>query len=171
MIQELVQQRGIIAAMLEEALENRESLGLLGWPCRGTEVGLTEDAWRTCHLGVAVTPHPPASVGGGGPRPVALISLFDGLSTARLALQDRLEEYRCGPLAFGGFAELDGDLARAIGVLWASRAALGLTPPYHRLADDVWDLVRLLGGRFTQLCSRLPAGALILIVGGSPCQD
>ena len=43
--------------------------------------------------------------------------------------------------------------------------------PYHRLAADVWDLLRQDGGRFQRLCELLPSDALALLVGGSPCQD
>jgi len=39
--------RGFTQDMLPEALENWESLNLLDWPQRGSEVGLVADAWHT----------------------------------------------------------------------------------------------------------------------------
>ena len=89
---------GSTESMCQEALENWWSLDLLLWPGIGDGVGLTEQAWASppCNLRSPVV-HVRPSVGSGregarAARPIALISLFDGLGTARLALQDRLEE-------------------------------------------------------------------------------
>ena len=84
-VEHRMSQLGMSRAMLTEALENWESLGTLDWPGRGCEVGLTEEAWRTqsCHLapppGALAPPHGPSHSAGAGRRPIALISLFDGL--------------------------------------------------------------------------------------------
>jgi site-specific DNA-cytosine methylase len=105
-------------------------------------------------------------------KAVALLSLFDGLGTARLALQDALEELgQPAELNFAGYRELDSVLASAVEEYWAAGVRAGGWLPYHRLAADVWDLLRHDGGRFQRLCELLPRDALALIVGGSPCQD
>jgi site-specific DNA-cytosine methylase len=105
-------------------------------------------------------------------RAVALLSLFDGLGTARLAIQDALAELgHPTALAFAGFAELDAVLASAVEEYWAAGARAGGWLPYQRLAADVWDLLRQDGGRFRRLCELLPREALTLLIGGSPCQD
>jgi hypothetical protein len=144
----------------------------------GAEVGLAEQAWASppCNLRsplVHVRPSPgPGRGGTQATRPIALVSLFDGLGTARLALQDLLEELgHPGALAWAGFAELDPLLAAAVARHWRAGASLGAWLPYHRMAGDVWDLLRHDGGRFGTLCEQLPSGALVLLVGGSPCQD
>ena len=104
--------------MFQEALENWYSLNLLDWPGYGDEVGLTAEAWctQTCHLAPELPRRGPASAGTGGPgRAVALLSLFDGLGTARLAVQDALEELgQAEALRFAGYAELDPVLASAV---------------------------------------------------------
>ena len=144
------------------------------WPDFGTEVGLTEQAWASPPRNlrspvVHVRPsRGPSYDGTRAARPIALISLFDGLGTARLALQDLLEELgQPGALAWAGFAELDPLLATAVARHWQAGASLGAWLPYHRLAGDVWDLLRPDGGRFEKLCEQLSGGALVLLVGGS----
>ena len=110
-LQHQVARHGLDPAMLQEAPENWESPGLLDWPQRGQEVGLVEDAWRTqaCHLD---SPRQPPTAEASRPRPVALVSLFDGLGTARLAVQDVLEELGCPQaLRLSCFAETDPLLA------------------------------------------------------------
>ena len=88
--------RGISPEMLQEALKNWYSLNLLDWPGYGDEVGLTAEAWctQTCHLAPSLPRSGPASERAGDPRrAVALLSsFFDGLETARLAVQDALAE-------------------------------------------------------------------------------
>ena len=81
--------------MLQEALENWYSLNLVDWPGYGDEVGLTAEAWcaQACHLAPSLPRGALATEGPrGSARPVALLSLFDGLGTARLAVHDTLEE-------------------------------------------------------------------------------
>jgi hypothetical protein len=46
----------------------------------------------------------------------------------------------CAVLA--GVAELDPALAGAVETYWSTRAALDGRAAYHRLASDVWDLLR-----------------------------
>ena len=62
-------------------------------------------------------------------------------------------------------------LASAVEAYWTAGSRLRARRPYHRLAADVWDLLRQDGGRFQRLCEQLPREALALIIGGSPCQD
>ena len=173
-VQATVARYGITAPMLREALENWESLELLDWPGRGDEVGLTAEAWRTqaCHLDAHISP--PLAAAPGAPqalgRPVALVSLFDGMGTARLALQDALGD-RSRTLCYAGYAEIDQTLAAPVGVLWNGRAGVGLCQPYHFLCADVWDLLRADGERLPRLAAALPREALALVIRGSPCQD
>ena len=97
------------------------------------------------------------------------LSLFDGLGTARLAVQDALVELgHPSALTFAGYAELDAILASAVERYWAAGAGAGGWLPYQRLAADVWDLLRQDGGRFRRLCELLPREALTLLIGGSP---
>ena len=102
--------RGLSPGMLQEALENWCSLNLLDWPGFGEEVGLTAEAWctQTCHLAPDLPRSGSTDARAGGPcRPVALLPLFDGLGTARLAVQDVLEELgHAEALKFVGYAEL-----------------------------------------------------------------
>ena len=58
MLQERVTGLGLTREMLREALENWETLGLLVWPGRGTEVGLASEAWHTqvCHPHAGMPP-------------------------------------------------------------------------------------------------------------------
>ena len=161
--------------MFQEALENWYSLNLLDWPGYGDEVGLTAEAWcaQACHLVPSLPRNAPADDGpGGSVRPVALLSLFDGLGAARLAVQDALEELgQPAALSFAGYAELDAVLASAVEGYWAAGVRARGWLPYHRLAADVWDLLRQDGGRFQRLCELLPSDASALLIGGSPCQD
>ena len=42
--------------------------------------------------------------------------------------------------------------------------------PNHRLADDVWDLFRE-PARLQRVLQAAPLGAMLLVIGGSPCQQ
>ena len=87
-------------------------------------------------------------------------------------MQDALEELgQPAALNFAGYAELDSVLASVVEEYWVAGVRAGGWLPYHRLAADVWDLLRHDGGRFQRLCELLPSEALTLIVGGSPCQN
>ena len=155
-------------------IENWGSVGLLDWPGYGEEVGLTGEAWRTliCHL---ASPRPAAQEELVAPtccpstvRPIVLVSLFDGLGTAHLALQ---EAGQPAAVVYTGVAELDPSLAMVVEAHRHTGVALIAWTPCQRLYANVWDLLRQDGGRFPRLCEQLPRGALTLLIGGSPCQD
>ena len=114
--------------MFQEAFENWYSLSLLDWPGFGDEVGLTAEAWctQTCHLAPELPLGAPASANAGRRgRTIALLSLFDGLGTARLAVQDALEELGCADaLRFAGYAELYPGLASTVEAYWTAGSRL-----------------------------------------------
>ena len=126
--------RGINSEMFQEALENWFSLNLLDWPGYGDEVGLTAEAWctQTCHLAPGLPRGVLAATGPSSPaRAVALLSLFDGLGTARLAIQDALDELgHPTALTFAGHAGLDAILASAVEEFSAAGARAGGWLPY-----------------------------------------
>ena len=60
--------------------------------------------------------------------------------------------------------ERDAELAEAVERAWSRTS-----PPSVRLAADVWGLVRD-ASLLQRVCDGLPAGALLLVIAGSPCQ-
>eukprot|EP00969_Alexandrium_andersonii_P160629 7097645-Alexandrium_andersonii.AAC.1 len=61
-------------------------------------------------------------------------------------------------------------LAAAVPKWWAERKRLGPALPVERLASDVWDLLRQDGSLLFRVLDAVPAGGVLLVVGGSPCQ-
>ena len=117
LVEQRAAERGLSSDMFREALENWYSLNLLDWPGFAEEVGLTAEAWCTqmCHLVDAPGGGPANVQPGRACRPIALLPFFDGLGTARLAVQDVLEELgHAGALEFVAFAELDSAFAAVV---------------------------------------------------------
>ena len=86
---------------------------------------------------------PVALPAGANPPAIALLSVFDGVGLARLALGDvllmlNMQQY----LEASGFAEIDDALANAVSIHWRHRAGLQRRPPHVRVAPGVWDLLR-----------------------------
>eukprot|EP00974_Lingulodinium_polyedra_P049515 4759972-Lingulodinium_polyedra.AAC.1 len=50
-------------------------------------------------------------------------------------------------------------------------AALGLAIPHERLTYDVWDMLRGGATELRGMLDRIPHGSLLLVIGGSPCQQ
>eukprot|EP00969_Alexandrium_andersonii_P146664 6485303-Alexandrium_andersonii.AAC.1 len=62
-------------------------------------------------------------------------------------------------------------LAAAVPRWWAERKRLGPALPVERLASDVRDLLRQDGELMLRVLAAVPAGGVLLIAGGSPCQQ
>eukprot|EP00974_Lingulodinium_polyedra_P071754 6941812-Lingulodinium_polyedra.AAC.1 len=76
-----------------------------------------------------------------------------------------------GALTASYFSELDPALAEAVQNRWQQMARLGKAIPHHWLARDVWDLLRGGAELLRRMLGDTPRGALVLIIGGSPCQQ
>ena len=75
-----------------------------------------------------------------------------------------------GRFAGGWFAEKEDHLAVPVARYWADRRGNG-TPRFERVAGDVWDLLRNRGAPLARVLREVEPGAMLLIVGGSPCQQ
>eukprot|EP00969_Alexandrium_andersonii_P126272 5581826-Alexandrium_andersonii.AAC.1 len=108
----------------------------------------------------------------GGRAPLALLSLFDGIGTARLGVEDALAALpQQGRLVASWFVESDEQLAPLVETYWRGRARLlGLTP-HRRAAAGVWELLHGGGAELRRVEATLPRGTHLLVVAGSPCQD
>eukprot|EP00969_Alexandrium_andersonii_P131026 5794452-Alexandrium_andersonii.AAC.1 len=61
-------------------------------------------------------------------------------------------------------------LAAAVPKWWAEQKRLGPALPVERLVRDVWDILRQDGVLMLRVLNAVPAGGVLLIAGGSPCQ-
>ena len=105
-------------------------------------------------------------------RSLVLLSLFDGIGTARIAVEHALQEADLqGKLRTSFFVEKDGSLASAVEKYWQEKARRGQGPPHLRLADDVWDLFRNGMQPLKQALQAVPVGGLLLAIGGFPCKQ
>ena len=109
--------------------------------------------------------------GGGKGRRVHLLSLFDGVGTAMLAMVELFTVLGCRDrLAGGWFSEIDDRLAVPVARHWAERREAG-GPPFERVAGDVWDLLRNRGRTLVDVLAKVEPGAMLVVAGGSPCQQ
>ena len=120
---------------------------------------------------------------------VALLSLFDGMGLARIAIDEAIHD--CGriTLARSAFVEHDRTLARQVAAVWNSEVSHGRARvPHTPIACDIWDLCRpehsplgaTANGNPTQadfitplsrFAQSVPTGCATIIVAGPPCQQ
>lgn len=103
------------------------------------------------------------------PRSVALLFLFDGVGTARVALVDVLRVLRAPPLVGAHFAEDGNSLAAAVQAAWQDATDRRGGVAYLPIARDVSDLTRDGGAAVRRLVDSLPSDTLLLVVAGPPC--
>ena len=102
---------------------------------------------------------------------VYLLSLFDGVGTAMLSMVELFAALGCQDRFAGGwFAETEDHPASPIPKHWAARGKRG-GPHFDRVAGDVWDLLRNRGRALAGMLAEIKPGAMLIIVGGSPCQQ
>ena len=115
---------GLTEPMVREAVENWVSLGVMGM--EHGRVMIVPGSVCTPPV-TASLPPPATGAQVPGPRPVALLSLFDGTGMARLGLDDLLRMAGAPQaLVCSAFAELDDELATAVERRWQAHAALGM---------------------------------------------
>ena len=117
--------------------------------------------------GIEIPRHVP--LGGRDGRPIVLLSLFDGLGTARLAVDELIRE--AGPsvyLAGSWYAEWYEPLRLAVDAAWHRRSAMYGCTRHLPVASDVWGMLRNNCTILRALLAQGPAESLFLIVGGSP---
>ena len=102
---------------------------------------------------------------------VYLLSLFDGAGTAMVAMVELFAALWCQDRFAGGwFAESEDHLAVPVARHWAERRRQGV-PSFERVAGDVWDLLRHKGRLLAGMPAEIEPGALLVVIGGSPCQQ
>ena len=161
--------------MVLEAVLNLQSLGALYVvPGTGRIRMLTPlpDAAPSRQSEARYDREPVAVAPSDGPPQVSILSLFAGMGTDRLALEGILRQEgmrsRLGP---SWFVESDQQLRTAVARHWAAmRAEDPATAPYSPLCEDVWQLLDPSHPACATLARGIPAGALLLVVAGSPCQ-
>ena len=110
-------------------------------------------------------------------RPCYVVSLFDASGTARYAVGDAFrmlgqsDSYQDSRLV-----EIDQSMAQRVQQYWATADAQRTDggPPHKILANDVWDLFQMRQDGTTiwsEFLASLPDDSLVLIVGGSPCNN
>ena len=105
-------------------------------------------------------------------KALVLLSLFDGMGTARYAIETLLRRHQMLPaLVASWFVEVDPLLALAVDALWRRQAATAGTPPHRQAAGDVWDLLRWDARAPRGVLATVPAQGLLMIVSGSPCRQ
>ena len=122
--------------------------------------------------------HAPARQGAPDGQALGFISMFCGSGLGRLVMDEVEEVLPAGTyLHSSAFAENDRTLATSVQQYWQRRALLTGRAGHNWLASDVWDLFRPAQGdppghtRLRRFAMALPPAAVVLVVGGSPCQD
>jgi hypothetical protein len=161
--------------MVLEAVLNLQSLGALYVDTESGRIRMLTplpDAAPSRQSEAGYDREPVAVAPSDGPPQVSILSLFAGMGTDRLALEEILrQEGMRGRLGPSWFVESDQQLRTAVARHWAAtRAADPTTAPYTPLCDDVWQLLEPSHPACATLARGIPAGALLLIVAGSPCQ-
>ncbi len=119
-----------------------------------------------------VSPPPPPPPPDDDRPTLALLSLFTGLSTDRLALQRCLDQEGLRIRIVQAWSvEQNQALGRATEHYWRERTARTADAGLEWLADDVWNLMRAGGSLLRTTLGTIPRGALLLITAGSPCQQ
>ena len=62
-------------------------------------------------------------------------------------------------------------LARRVADYWKDEAAARGIPIFTRMGKDVWEPFRWQMELLFNFCFTLPVGAVVLMVGGSPCTN
>ena len=88
---------------------------------------------------------------------------------ATVGLIERVQAFTT--LGAAWFIEMDPDLADAVGSSWTQDLTDKGGPEFMQIARNVWDLLRNECYLLRRLLNRIPPRALLLIPGGSPCQD
>ena len=99
-----------------------------------------------------------------------MLSFFDGIGTAMQALVTLL--LTLGQLhRFQGalFCKKEVHIAKRVQTHWAEQKDLIGSPAFHWHASDVWDRIRDGCKLLRNIPQLIPIGALLLLVGGSPC--
>ena len=108
----------------------------------------------------------------GEARELVVLSLFDGLGAAALAIVSLLRRqgalHRC-PRVWT--VEPQDRLRDAVGRWWRTERRLHGGPLVEPLAGDPWDLLRGRGGALVPLLRQLPPGSLLLVVAGLPSRQ
>ena len=81
------------------------------------------------------------------------------------------EESMIHELASAFFIECEDDLATNVECHWGEQATLRNIPKYTKLASEVWDPLRAQMCSFLSFCFALPVGAVVFLIGGSPCTN
>ena len=106
-----------------------------------------------------------------GAQHVYLLSLFDGVGTAMLAMVKLFAALGYQNRFAGDWlAESEDHLASSVAKHWAARRKQG-GPSFDRVAGDVWDLLGHKGRALAGMLAEIEPGAMLIIVGGSPCQQ
>ena len=155
-------------SVLRHVVYNWQSLGALY---------VEQDSQGTLTLRESfITASPPHSdpwealpAGPGAEHPaLALLSLFAGVGTEMLAIGTMLQAHGAvGRFHSAWHVEAEDRISAAVTGAWASAQGAG---SYVSLGNDVWQLLAQ-PYRLRAALARLPRGALLLIVAGSPCQD
>ena len=94
------------------------------------------------------------------------------VSTALLAMMDvLLEEGMVQELAAAYFIEHDDLFAQRVAGHWRDEAAARGIPVFTRMGKDIWEPFRWQMELLLTFCFTLPVGAVVLMVGGSPCTN
>ena len=105
-------------------------------------------------------------------RKLAMLSLFDGVGTAAVAMQEFLDLTGMGHrMATAAFVEKDRDMAQRVAKAWENKHANQQCIQYRYIAEDVWDLLREDGRILRGFLASVPRKALLLMPAGSPCQQ
>ena len=140
-------------------------------PAAGSETGSGRTVRRCLDYGPTWDDLGGNDGGGRKGKRVHLLSLFDGVGTAMLAMVELFTVLGCRDrLAGGWFSEIDDQLAVPVAKYWAERSEAG-GPPFERVAGDVWDLLRNRGRTLVGVLAKVEPGAMLIVVGGSPCQQ
>ena len=105
-------------------------------------------------------------------RCLALLPLFGVLGTARLAMGTMLRDMG-HPTALVGswFAEMDDYLASRVDQAWIGTHGGSERYGMHGLPGTYGALLEDRSGPLAKILRQIPWGALLLLIGGSPCQD
>ena len=107
-----------------------------------------------------------------GMRPLVVLSAFDGMGVIWHAIDDLVGRRQLNGRVVACWAvEKEQRLADEVVRWWGEDSRLGRRLMVRLAAYDVWDLFRNGGWRLKQVLHSAPIGAVLLVAGGSPCQQ